>query len=195
MARGGGRGEGRGGFDPNMTPEERQRRREERMKSMSPEERAAFEARMREGGGGRGGFGGRNGGGPGEASGAGATGRQNARGNAPAAVPRVANEATTIDSLFAPIQIVERPGMGWLHQNNQLKPLRLRLGVSDGTFTEIVNGSEIPDNTEVVVGMTTGLEARTPAPGGNQQNNPLLGPQRGQPGRGGGGGGGGRGRG
>jgi HlyD family secretion protein len=188
-------GGGRGGFDPNMTPEERQRRREERMKNMSPEERAAVEARMREGGGGRGGFGGRNGGGPGGAPGAGATGRQNARGNAPAAVPRVANEATTIDSLFAPIQIVERPGMGWLHQNNQLKPLRLRLGVSDGTFTEIVNGSEIPDNTEVVVGMTTGLEARTPAPGGNQQNNPLLGPQRGQPGRGGGGGGGGRGRG
>jgi len=75
--------------------------------------------------------------------------------------------------------------------------LRLRLGVSDGTFTEILNESEVPANAEVVTSMTTGLEQRTTNPN-QQQNNPLMGPQRGQPGRGGpggGGGGGGRGRG
>src|SRR5688572_26116407 len=52
----GGRG-GRGGFDPNMTPEERQKRREERMAQMTPEERTAFLEQMKA----RGGFGGGNG--------------------------------------------------------------------------------------------------------------------------------------
>jgi HlyD family secretion protein len=171
----GGRGQGRGGFDPNMTPEERQRRREERLKNMTPEQRAEFEQRMREGGG-RGGFGG---------FGGGADGRRNNAVPADAPSRTMASGATTIDSLFAPIQTVERPGLAWLYQGNQLKPLRLRLGVSDATFTEIVNDGEIPPNTEVVVGMTTGLEQRT-QPAGNQQGNPLMGPQRG--GRGGGGG-------
>jgi HlyD family secretion protein len=197
-ARGGGDGGqafgGRGGFDPNMSPEERQRRREERLKSMTPEQRAAFEQRMREGGG-RGGFFGREGAAEGVRGGARAGG-QAARGAATTAAPAsrtMASGATTIDSLFAPIQTVERPGMAWLYQGNQLKPLRLRLGVSDATFTEIINEDEIPANTEVVVSMTTGLEPRT-APTGSQQGNPLMGPQRG--GRGpGGGGGGGRGRG
>src|SRR5690606_33325786 len=46
-ARGGGdRPEG-GRFDPNMTPEERQRRMEERMASMTPEQRARFEERLK----------------------------------------------------------------------------------------------------------------------------------------------------
>lgn len=177
-----------------MTPEERQRRREERLKNMTPEQRAQFEQRMREGGG-RGGFGG----GADRRQGAPDAGRQAgqpARGNAaPADAPSrtMTSGATTIDSLFAPIQTVERPGLGWLYQGNQLKPLRLRLGVSDATFTEIVNDGEIPANTEVVVGMTTGLEQRTQPAGNQQGNNPLMGPQRG--GRGGGGGGGGRGRG
>ncbi len=211
-----GRGQGRGGFDPNMSPEERQRRREERMKSMTPEERTAFEARMREGGGGRGGPGGAAGAGPGATPGGregaagarqgapsaaagapGAAGRpgmmgqpgmgQPTRGGAgaPAAQSRtMTSGATTIDSLFAPITIQERPGTVWLYQGNQLKPLRVRLGVTDGTYTEIVNDSDVPSETEVVTAMTTGREPRT-APGGPTQNNPLMGPQRG-------GGGGGR---
>jgi hypothetical protein len=107
----------------------------------------------------------------------------------------MASGATTIDSLFAPIQTPERPGMAWLFQNNQLKPLRLRLGVSDSTYTEVINDAEVPPNTEVVVNMTTGLEQRVQPGQQNQQGNPLMGPQRGGPGRGGGGGGGGGGRG
>ena len=108
----------------------------------------------------------------------------------------MASGATTIDSLFAPIQIQETRGTAWQPENKQLKMLRLRLGVSDGSFTEIVNDSEVPANAEVVTSMTTGLEPRTTPQ--NQQNNPLMGPQRGGPGGrgpGGGGGGGGRGRG
>jgi HlyD family secretion protein len=209
MARGGGRGEGRGGFDPNMTPEERQRRREERMKNMTPEERAAFEARMREFGGGRGGFGGREGapGRGGERQGLNGTGDPATRGasradagrnaraagrgaNADPASKTMTSGATTIDSLFAPIQTAERPGLAWTYQDNQLKPLRLRLGISDGTNTEVINENDVPQTTEVVVNFTTGLEPKT-QPGQNPQNNPLMGPQRGGPGGRGGGRGGG----
>jgi hypothetical protein len=147
---------------------------------------------MRDGGG-RGGFGGREGAGNTPAAGAGsqqapsrgAAPRQAAP--APAAAARGADSATTIDSLFAPIQVVERPGMVWLYSNRQLKPLRLRLGLADANFTEVVNGSEIPEGTEVVVSLTTGQETR-PASPTNPQGNPLMGPQRG-----GGGGRGGRG--
>ena len=212
--RGGG---GRGGFDPNMTPEERRKRVEERMAQATPEERERMQARMREGGGGRGGFGGgnreggagagggnRDGGarqGAGGANGAQAGNRQSGRTGQPAGIPATAQGATTIDSLFGPLPVVESRGTAWQYENKQLKALRLRLGVSDGTFTEVLNESDVPANAEVVTSMTTGLEQRNTNQ--NQGNNPLMGPQRGQPGRGGpggggfggGGGGGGRGRG
>ncbi len=77
-----GSGGGRGGFDPNMTPEERRKRMEERMASMTPEERERFQARMKEReaqGGGRGGFGGGPGGGQ---PGGGQPGFGGGRGNA-----------------------------------------------------------------------------------------------------------------
>ena len=196
---GGGRG-----FDPNMTPEERQRRREEFLKNMTPEQRERFEARMREGGG-RGGFGGGNRGEnqAGAGQGPGARQNQNARagGNSQTQSQSrtLASGATTIDSLFGPLPVVETRGMAWLYVNKQLKLVRLRLGITDGTFTEVLNDEELQPNTEVVTMMTTGLETRTtPGQGGSQ--NPLMGPQRGGPGGrgpggGGGGGGGGRGRG
>ena len=181
---GAGRGQGRGGFDPNMSPEERQRRMEERMASMSPEDRERFQARMKEGGA-RGGFGGPEGGAQarGGALPGAARGDTGGRANA-APTPTAQGDATTIDSLFAPIQIQERPGLAWTFSSRQLKPLRLRLGVTDGTFSEIVNAAEIPQETEVVVNMTTGQEQRA-TPGQGPGANPLMGPQRG-------GGGGGR---
>ena len=102
--------------------------------------------------------------------------------------------ATTIDSLFGPLPTVETRGAAWLYVNKQLKMVRLRLGITDGTYTEILNEEELQPNMEVVTMMTTGLETRTtPGQGGGQ--NPLMGPQRGGRPGGGGGGGGGRGRG
>ena len=187
-----------------MTPEERERRREEFLKNMTPEQRERFEARMREGGG-RGGFGDGNRGEnqTGAGQGQGARQNQNARaGGSSQTQPQsrtLASGATTIDSLFGPLPVVETRGMAWLYVNKQLKLVRLRLGITDGTFTEVLNDEELQPNTEVVTMMTTGLETRTtPGQGGSQ--NPLMGPQRGGPGGrgpggGGGGGGGGRGRG
>jgi HlyD family secretion protein len=178
---GAGPGQGRGGFDPNMSPEERQRRMAERMASMSPEERERLQQRMREGGGrsgapGTGGAaGGRQGGGTGNPS------------NEPSRA--LSSGATTIDALFAPIQIQERSAIAWIFADRQLRPVRLRLGVSDSNFSEVLNADDVSENTEVVVMMTIGTDTRATPGFGNPQGNPLMGPQRGAPGGRGGGGG------
>jgi HlyD family secretion protein len=93
--------------------------------------------------------------------------------------------AQTIDALFAPLPSVETRGRAWLVMNQELKPVNLRLGISDGTNTEILSG-ELQPNMEVVTGVT-GL-GTTRAQPGQGSGNPLM------PGRGGFGGPGGRGR-
>jgi HlyD family secretion protein len=216
----GAQGGGRGGFgegrDANMTPEQREERRkrlEERMATMTPEDRAAFQERMAQRGqnGGRGGFGGgqapggqASGGGRGGSStsqpatspqGANAQGRTRGAGvGRVASTPSMGGTATTIDSLFGPLPVVETRGAAWLWENKQLKQVRLRLGASDGTNIEVIEATpEVREGTEVVTNVIT-ESAATATPGGNNANNPLLGPQRGRGGPGGGGGnrGGGR---
>jgi hypothetical protein len=96
--------------------------------------------------------------------------------------------AQTIDALFAPLPVVETRGRAWLFMNHQLKPVNMRLGISDGTSTELVSG-ELQENMEVVTGVT-GLGATRTVPNQTGSGNPLM------PGRGPGGfgGQGGRGR-
>jgi len=84
--------------------------------------------------------------------------------------------AKTIDALFAPLPPVESRGRAWLFMDRQLKPVSLRLGVSDGTNTELLS-SELQPNMEVVTGVT-GLGSTRTAPTGGS-GNPLM------PGRGG----------
>lgn len=200
---GGGRGGfagGRGGFDANMTPEQREERRkrlEERMAAMTPEDRAAYQARMAQRGqnsggrggvgqgqavqapgGGRGGFGPQTGSGPQSATNQGRN-RSAGQGRV-ASTPSMSGTATTIDSLFGPLPVVETRGSAWVWENKQLKQLRLRLGASDGTNIEIVDASpEVRDGTEVVTNVIT-EQTGAATPGGNPANNPLLGPQRGR---------------
>jgi len=207
-------GEGRGGGNfANMTPEEREARRkerEERMKNMTPEEREAMMARMRNGGGRDGApAGGGRGAAPaganavtrGEratASPQGGARQAPATGGAPTS-PLMATRATTIDTLFAPIAIPEGRGRVWLYISKQLKMVNVRTGISDGTWTEIIETPEVTqqlkESTEVVTNVVTGLEQRPGQQGAG--TNPLMGPQRGGPGGGPGGGnrGGGGGRG
>jgi hypothetical protein len=190
--RGGGRG------NSNLTPEEQAARRkqfEERMKNMTPEERAAMQQR----GGGRGGF---QRGGDTAAAGQGGRGsnpsggmnRQGtgARDNSAQAPSRLATTtATTVDALFAPLQPTEGRGRLWMFVDKKLKMVNVRTGISDGTWTEILEGgdaSQLQPDTLVVTNVVTGLE---PAQRPGQQNpggSPLM-PQGGQ-GRGGPGGGG-----
>lgn len=203
----------RGAGFANMTPEEREARRkqfEERMKNMTPEERERMQARMRERGG-RGGGGGRDGA-PGGRGGAPGTPPGGARAGSALQDPRperrpaaaapatgiASTNATTIDALFAPLPLVEGRGRVWLFLSKQLKPVAIRTGISDGTWTEIIEHPEnapLKEGTEVVTTATTGLEPQNRAGQQGAGGNPLMGGQRGNQPRGGNpGGGGGRGR-
>jgi hypothetical protein len=180
-----------------MSPEERRKRMEERMASMSPEERERFQARMKEreaqgGGFGGGGFGGGRGEGGGRGQGPGGQpggARAQAAPQMASRAPATGTGAMTIDSLFAPLQATESRGRVWLYENKQLKSVPVRLGVTDGTFSEILDG-DLKEGQEVVTNMVTGLEPTTRPGQQGPGNNPLMGPQRGGPGGFGGGGGG-----
>jgi hypothetical protein len=170
---------------------------------MTPEERAAFQERMAQRqaqGGGRGGFGGAQG--QGDARNGNASqsaSNQRGAGQAPArtsrldSAPALSTNATTIDSLFGPLPVEESRGQAWVYDNKQLKQVRLRLGISDGTNVEILDANpELREGSEIVTNVI--IDTGTPTtPGQNNNNNPLLGPQRGRgPGGPGGGGRGGR---
>lgn len=139
----------------------------ERFKTMTPEEQQQFLARMKERGVDTSAF---------------VAARPPAKAARASAAPA---QAQTIDALFAPLPVVESRGRAWLHVENQLKPVTLRLGISDGTYTEVIS-EDLPETSAVVTGVTGLASTRgTPTQGGT--GNPLM------PGRGGPGGGGGRG--
>jgi HlyD family secretion protein len=106
--------------------------------------------------------------------------------------------ATTIDALFAPLPSVETRGRAWLYINKQLKSVSLRLGITDGTFTEVLNdtGELLPD-ADVVTSIVTPEMASRAANPNSANGNPLMPSNRGRgpggPGGAAGGGGGGRG--
>jgi hypothetical protein len=79
--------------------------------------------------------------------------------------------------------MVETRGRAWLYINKQLKPVNLRLGISDGTWTEVLDPNEVQPGTEVVTNVNTGVETPQRPAGATGTGNPLMGPQRG-PGRG-----------
>ena len=154
----------------------------ERFKAMSAEEQTQFIARMKERGGDTSAF---------EALMAPA-GRAPAgpAARAPRAAAAATPQAQTIDALFAPLPPVQSRGRAWVFADGQLKAHNLRLGISDGTNTELLS-DELQENTEVVTGVTgLGPTRNTPTPAG--AGNPLM-PGRGGPGGGRGPGGGGRG--
>lgn len=157
----------------------------ERFKSMSPEEQQQFIARMKERGRDTSAF----------ESPANGRGAKPAAGAAdppapPRAKPGAPASAETIDALFAPLPTTESRGRVWLFVNRQLKPVNVRLGISDGTNTELLSG-ELQENMEVVTGVT-GVGSTRAQPGQGGSGNPLMPGGRG-PG-GGFGGQGGRGR-
>jgi HlyD family secretion protein len=169
----GGSGERRGGgrgFDPA--------RMMERFKTMSPEEQQQFIARMKDRGQDTSAF---------EAAAA-----KPAAPSAPSLRPKygTAAPAQTIDALFAPLPTVETRGRAWVFMGKELKPVNLRLGISDGTNTELLS-AEMQQGMEVVTGVS-GLGTTRALPGQGGSGNPLM-PGGGR-GPGGFGGPGGRGR-
>ena len=131
---GGGGGEGAGfaarGGGGAPDPERRQQF-QERLAQMSPEEREQFQARRgARGGGGGFGVGGAAERRPGTRRPANATSGPN--------VPAVERGATTIDALFGPLPVTETTGQIWVMEGGRLQELNVRLGVTDGTATELL---------------------------------------------------------
>jgi hypothetical protein len=146
----------------------------ERFKTMSPEEQQQFIARMKDRGQDTSAF---------DAATTKPASAASLRPKYGAAAP-----AQTIDALFAPLPVVESRGRAWVFMTPELKPVNLRLGISDGTNTELLS-SEMQQGMEVVTGVS-GLGTTRALPGQGGAGNPLM------PGRGPGGfgGPGGRGR-
>jgi len=169
--------------------DEQRNRFAERMQNMSPEEREAAVARMRA-----------RGLDPGDpaSAGRGDAGRGPGAGKSDAAAGKAKqNEslsretsATTIDALFAPLPRTESVGRAWVYVDKQLRPTRLRLGISDGQNTEVIAG-DVEEGAAVVTNVVIAGQSTRPAT--------TAFPGFGPPGRGGfggggfGGGGGGRG--
>jgi hypothetical protein len=154
----------------------------ERLKSMSPDEQQQFIARMKERGMDTSAF---------EKMLAPAA-SQTRGGKPKSAAAPTAQTATTIDALFAPLPTTVSQGRVWTAgADKQLKSVRVRLGITDGTNTELLNG-ELEQGTAVVTGIVLPANAR---PAAAAAGNPLLQQGgRGPGGFGGGFGGGGRGR-
>jgi HlyD family secretion protein len=101
--------------------------------------------------------------------------------------------AETINMLFPAIPPAESSGSAWTYADGQLKQVRLRLGITDGSQTELLSG-DVQPGAEVVTGIVLPAASRTAA---STNGNPLLGNQNrgGGPGGGPGGPGGGGNRG
>jgi len=150
-------GEGRRGFDPA--------RMMERFKGMSPEDQKAFIARLKDRGQDTTAF----------EKEMPAAAKTPAKGKGAPAT----QSAQTIDALFAPLPAVESRGRAWVFMDHQLKAVNLRLGITDGTNTELLSG-ELQQNMEVVTGVTGLGPTRTTATGAGA-GNPLMPAQRGGP--------------
>ncbi|MCL4812718.1 MAG: hypothetical protein KJ061_09545, partial [Vicinamibacteraceae bacterium] len=73
------------------------------------------------------------------------------------------------------LPVTESVGRAWVYAEGQLRPVRLRLGVTDGTHTEVLEG-EVTEGLPLVTNV-----AITQAAASNAGRSPLMGPQRGGP--------------
>jgi hypothetical protein len=163
------------------------------MASMTPEERERFTERMRARGFTP----------PADGQTAAAAPARGGRGQGPrqqgqtqAARPTPSpSSATTFDALFGPLTQTESIGQAWLNADGKLQRVRLRLGITDGQQTELIEAldGELQEGTEVVTNVLTGAvrQVLTPQGGGGF---PGLGGGRQGGGFPGGGRGGGRGQ-
>jgi HlyD family secretion protein len=75
------------------------------------------------------------------------------------------SEATTIDALFGPLPAFESQGRVWRYVDNRLVPVRVRLGISDGQATELIEG-DLAEGVELVTSVVTGTQTTRPAASG-----------------------------
>ena len=137
-------------FENSGPSAERRQQIRERLQGMPPEEREAFIRQMRE----------RR-----------ANARQGtARSTSPQAaarpsippsdaIPAVERGATTIDALFAPIEVVETMGEVWFLNGNALTPIPVMLGTTNGTTSELIQAQPaeytLIDGSVLITNITT----------------------------------------
>ncbi|MGE3507275.1 MAG: efflux RND transporter periplasmic adaptor subunit [Vicinamibacterales bacterium] len=85
-------------------------------------------------------------------------------------------EATTIDALFGPLPSVETSGRVWRQKDGTLVPVRVRLGITDGQVTELLEG-DLQEGTELVTNVAIGGTSTRPAA---NTLPPFMGPQPGR---------------
>jgi HlyD family secretion protein len=159
----GGRRGGRGNFAERlaeMSPEERERVRERmRARGFTPptDQEIASAAPSRARGSGR----------------AGAETRRSAGETTAPASPKQGNApsssgATTFDALFGPLPPTESFGQVWLNVAGKLQRVRLRLGISDGQQTELIQAldGDVREGTELVTNVITAAARQTATPAG-----------------------------
>lgn len=146
-------GRGNGGGEALGAGNGRGRGAADRLQAMSPEERERVLAAMAA-----------RGGDPTATAGAGRRGR-GAAPTAPAAPVARNPQATTIDALFGPLPVVESSGRVWVSENGQLRSVRVRLGITDGQATELIEG-DLTEGLALVTSVNTGAEARPAAAAG-----------------------------
>lgn len=164
--------------------DDRRARFEQRMQNLSPDEREAALARMRARGfdpNGQGAPGAGGAGRGGDAAANGVAGQAPGRraGAQPAGGTQSQATATgpsTIDALFAPLPRTQTVGRAWLQVDGKLQPVRLRLGITDGQTTELIEG-DVKEGSEVVTNVVIAGQTTRPAatafpgfgaPGGRQ---------------------------
>lgn len=156
----------RDGFGSDGSPDpERMRRFQERVRQMSPEQREQLRARRA---GGRG------------SDAADGPPRRVADTNE-TALPAVARGATNIDALFGPLPEPRSVGRVWLLAEGRLAPVDVRLGLTDGTSTELLRARPIavdqPAAQELPAGTPLVSYLETPADGaatGGRSTSPLI---------------------
>ena len=91
-------------------------------------------------------------------------------------IPAVDRGASTIDALFAPIEVIETTGQVWLLSNDVLTPISITLGASDGTSSELVTdqttGRALINGSILVTNITTPATSPVRTTGGN--TSPLM---------------------
>jgi HlyD family secretion protein len=84
----------------------------------------------------------------------------------PPEAPRDTPKATSIDALFGPLERVETNGRVWTLRDRQLTPIPVRVGITDGQWTELVAG-DLPAGTELITSVAAaGSSTRQPAASG-----------------------------
>ena len=162
------RGPEGGGFGGGDIDPEQLRQMMERTQSMSPEERARRRQQFGDGDG----RGGRDGGRSGQ-GGRGGEQRRRAAANQEPAIPAVERGARTIDALFAPLPPTTSTGRLWLFDGVALQPMQVGLGITDGSFSELLSG-DIASGAELVTGVTIGDEGPGRPAGGGAASSPLI---------------------